>query len=102
MSYAEEWAPGPVILGGLLLILVAPPFAMIAIVVLAVAVAAALVALAAAAIATPYLLVSHLRSRIDERSPATEGPGVLARFMDRHRKAAQQSGVGALAARRSQ
>jgi hypothetical protein len=99
MSYAEEWAPGPVVLGGLLLILVAPPFAMIALVILAIAAAAAVVALAGAVLATPYLLVSHIHSRIAERTPAMEGPGLLARFTARVRKATE---VAALAPRRTQ
>jgi membrane protein implicated in regulation of membrane protease activity len=96
MSYAEEWAPGPVLLGGLLLILVAPPFAMIAIVVLAVVVAAALVTLAGAVIAAPYLLARYLRPRLAERRLSTEGPGPVARVIARVGTVTQKSGVAAL------
>jgi hypothetical protein len=51
----------------------APPFAMIAVAVLALATLAALVALAGAILATPYLLVRTLRRRLSERHRSTDG-----------------------------
>ena len=71
MSYAVEWIWGPVVSGIVLLLLIVPEFAVIAIAVatiavLLVALAAlvGLVALAAAALASPYLLVRSVRRRL--------------------------------------
>ena len=71
MSYAVEWMGGGVVYGIVLLLLIVPEFAAIAVVVatiavLVVALAAlvGLVALAAAALASPYLLVRSLRRRL--------------------------------------
>ena len=72
MSYAFEWTGGPIVLGAVLLPLIAPPFALIGVVVVALAAVAALVALAAAILATPYLLVRALRRRLAERHQSTE------------------------------
>ena len=66
MSYAAEWTAVPVALG-LLVLLIVPSFALIAVVVLAFAAVAALVALAAAILASPYLLVRTVRRRLAER-----------------------------------
>jgi hypothetical protein len=75
MSYAVESMGSGVVLGVVLLLLVVPEFAAIAVVVatiavLVVALAAVvgLVALAAAALASPYLLVRSLRRRVAQRS----------------------------------
>ena len=106
MSYQAEWIPGPLVLGAVLLLLIVPPFAMIALVVVALAALAALVALAGAVVATPYLLVRSLRRRLAERRRSTEGSGPVPRVIAQARRATQQSGVAALAspttARRSQ
>src|SRR3954468_23900902 len=77
MSYAVEWMEGGgvvVVFGIVLLLLIVPEFAMIAVVVatiavLVVALAAlvGLVALAAAALASPYLLVRSVRRRLAQR-----------------------------------
>ena len=76
MSYAVEWMGGGVVVvyGIVLLLLIVPEFAAIAVVlatiaVLVVALAAlvGLVALAAAALASPYLLVRSVRRRPAQR-----------------------------------
>src|SRR3954462_13467196 len=74
MSYAVEWVWGPVVSAMVLVFLIVPGFAVIAVVVatigvLVVALAAivALVALAAAALATPYLLMRMIRRRLAQR-----------------------------------
>jgi hypothetical protein len=64
MNYAIYWVPSGVIYGIVLLLLIVPEFALIAVLVVALAALAALVALAAAALATPYLLVRSLRRRL--------------------------------------
>jgi hypothetical protein len=73
VSYSTEWAAGPIFLGALLLLPLAPPIALIAVVVVALGAAAALVALAGAIIATPYLLFRSLRRHLAERRPSTGG-----------------------------
>src|SRR3954453_24078153 len=70
MSYGVEWMGGAVVSGIVLLLLIVPEFAAIAVVVGAIGVLVALaalvglVALAAAALASPYLLVRSLRRRL--------------------------------------
>src|SRR3954447_19186390 len=71
MSYAVEWIWGPVVSGMVLLLLIVPEFAVIAIGVATIAVflvalaaLVGLVALAAAALASPYLLVRSVRRRL--------------------------------------
>ena len=66
MSYAVEWIWGPVVSGMVLLLLIVPEFAAIAVIIATIAVLIGLVALAAAALASPYLLVRGVRRR---RSP---------------------------------
>jgi hypothetical protein len=70
MTYAVEWIWGVVVSGMVLLLLLVPEFAVIAVAVATIAVLlvalaalAGLVALAAAALASPYLLVRTLRRR---------------------------------------
>ena len=63
MSYAVEWMGSVVVLEIVLLFLIAPWFAAIALVVATIAVLVALVALAAAALASPYMLVRSVRRR---------------------------------------
>src|SRR3954452_11728790 len=73
MSYGVEWMGGAVVSGIVLLLLIVPEFAAIAVVVGAIGVLVALaalvglVALAAAALASPYLLVRSLRHRLAQR-----------------------------------
>jgi hypothetical protein len=97
MSYRFEWAAAPALLGALLLPVLVPSFALIALVVVAVAAFAALVALAGAILATPYLVVRTVRRRIAERHGST---------VARAATAANRYGLTALAepatARRSQ
>jgi hypothetical protein len=64
MSYGVEWIPSGVVYGTVLLLLIVPQFALIAVLVVALAALVALVALAAAALASPYLLVRSLRRRL--------------------------------------
>jgi membrane protein implicated in regulation of membrane protease activity len=82
MSYGVEWMGGVVVSGIVLLLLLVPEFAAIAVVVaaigvLVVALAAlvGLVALAAAALASPYLLVrTVLRRRAQRRTRRIHSP----------------------------
>ena len=97
MSYAAEWIPGPALLGAVLLPLVAPPFAMLALLVVTLAALAALVALAGAVLAAPYLLVRSLRRRLAEQPRSSEGSGPVASAIAQVGRATQQSGVAALA-----
>ena len=83
MKYGFEWTPGLVLLGMLVVLPLAPPFALIAVAVLALAAVAALVALAGAGLATPYLLISALRRRVAERHQSTEGSAPLATAIPR-------------------
>jgi positive regulator of sigma E activity len=66
-AYGLDWIPGGVFLGTVLLLLIVPPLALIALAVVALATAAALVALVGAVLATPYLLVRTVRRRLAER-----------------------------------
>ena len=72
MKYGFEWTPGLVLLGAVVVLPLAPSFAMIGLVVVALAAVAALVALAGAVLAMPYLLVRSLRRRLAERHQSTE------------------------------
>jgi positive regulator of sigma E activity len=72
VKYGLEWFPGAVLLGAALVLLIVPPFALIALAVFALAAVAALVALAGAILATPYLLARTLRRRLAERHETTE------------------------------
>jgi uncharacterized membrane protein len=67
MSYRPEWIGAPVVLGAVLLPLIVPPFALIALFVVAVVVVAAIVALVAAIVASPFLLARHIRGRLQTR-----------------------------------
>jgi hypothetical protein len=64
MSYTVEWMGGVVVFGIVLLLLIVPWFAVIAVVVATIAVLVGLVALAAAALASPYLLVRSVCRRL--------------------------------------
>jgi hypothetical protein len=73
VKYGFEWTPGIVLLGMVLILPLAPPFALIGLLAVALAAVAALVALAGAILATPYLLVRSLRRRLAERHGSTAG-----------------------------
>jgi hypothetical protein len=77
MNYRIEWIAGPVFLGAVLLPVLVPPFALIAVVIVALAAAAALVVVAGAVLASPYLLVRSLRRHLAERRPSIEISGTL-------------------------
>jgi membrane protein implicated in regulation of membrane protease activity len=68
MSYGVEWIPSGAVFGAVLLLLIVPEFAAIAVVVVSLAAILALVAFAAAALASPYLLTRALRRRLAERN----------------------------------
>jgi positive regulator of sigma E activity len=78
VKYGFEWTPGLVLAGAVLILPLAPPFALIAVVLLALAAVAALVALAGAVLASPYLLVRHLRRRHAEQEEPTGAPVPIA------------------------
>ena len=65
--YRIEWAPGAFLLAAVVVLPLAPAFAMIGLLVVALAAVAVLLALAAAVLAMPYLLVRSLRQRLAER-----------------------------------
>jgi hypothetical protein len=93
MSYAVEWMGGGVVSGTLLLLLIVPEFAAIAVVVAMIAVLVGLLALAAAALASPYLLVRGVRRhpgpakdtmyRLAERDPGAHRPPDRLRVLGR-------------------
>jgi hypothetical protein len=78
VKYGFQWTPGIVVLAMVLILPLAPPFALIAVVVLAVAALAALVALAGAVLASPYLLVRLVRRRLAERHEQAQAPAPVA------------------------
>ena len=78
MKYGFEWTPGIVLLGSVIVLPLAPGFALIGLVVVALATVAALVALAGAVLATPFLLVRTIRRRLAERHQSTEGSAPIA------------------------
>jgi hypothetical protein len=93
VSYRFEWIPGTVILGAVLLLLIVPHFALIALGVVALA---TVVALAAAVLAMPYLLVRSLRRRRAERRRSKgENPVPMGSVVARTGRAAPQSGIAA-------
>jgi positive regulator of sigma E activity len=94
--YGFEWIPGVGLLGTVLVLLIVPPFALIALVVVALAVVAALAALAGAILAMPYLLVRTLRRRLAERHQSTEDSVPIATAIP------QAALAGPTTARRSQ
>jgi membrane protein implicated in regulation of membrane protease activity len=69
MNYRLEWISGISVFGTVLLLLIIPEFAMIAVLVVALAAFVLLVALAAAALASPFLLVRSLRRRLARPQP---------------------------------
>ena len=72
MRYWFEWTPGIILLGAVVVLPLAPGFAMIGVVVVAFVALAALVALAGAILATPYLVVRSVRRRLAQRHESTE------------------------------
>jgi membrane protein YqaA with SNARE-associated domain len=71
VSYGVEWIPGGVFLGTVLLLLIVPEFAVIAVLLVALAALWVLVALAAAALASPYLLARAAGRRLAKRRQPT-------------------------------
>jgi hypothetical protein len=96
VKYGYGWAPGAVVLGSVLVLLIVPSFALIALVVVALAAVAALVALAGAILASPYLLVRVVRRRLEERHEPSEAPVPIAAAI------AHPALAGPTTARRSQ
>jgi hypothetical protein len=96
VKYGIEWTPGIVLLGAVIVLPLAPPFALIGVVVVALAAVAALIALAGAVLASPYLLVRSVRRHLAERHEAMEGPAPIATTI------AQAALAGPTSARSSQ
>jgi hypothetical protein len=74
VKYGFEWTPGLVLLGAVVVLPLAPAFAMIGLLIVAIAAVAALIALAA----SPFLLVHHVRRRLEERDRPADSPAPLA------------------------
>lgn len=72
MKYGFEWTPGLVLVGMVVILPLAPPFAMIAVAILALCALAAVVALAGALLASPYLLFRSLRRHFAEPRQSPE------------------------------
>jgi positive regulator of sigma E activity len=72
MSYRIEVIPGLALLGTALLLLLVPPVALIAVILVATAGLAAVVALAGAVLAMPYLLARYIHRRLANRHRPTE------------------------------
>jgi hypothetical protein len=64
MSYRTEWIGTPIVLGAVLLPLIIPPFALIALCVVALAAVAAVVALAGAIVVAPFFLGRYVHRRL--------------------------------------
>jgi hypothetical protein len=91
VSYRFEWFHGLVLLGVVLVLLIVPPFALIALAAVALAAGVAFAAL-------PYLLVRSLRrQRAARRRSTDENPVPMASVVARTGSAAPQSGVAARA-----
>jgi hypothetical protein len=67
VKYGIEWTPALVLFGMVIVLPLAPAFAMILLVVVALAALAAVVALAGAVVATPYLVVRTVRRHLAAR-----------------------------------
>jgi hypothetical protein len=77
MKYGFEWTPGIVLLGLVLILPLAPAFAMIGLLVVGFVAVALVVALAGAMLATPYLLVRAARRHFAEPRPSTGRPAAI-------------------------
>ena len=95
--YRFEFMPGIVLLAAVVVLPLAPAFAMIALLLLALAAAAALIALAGAIIAVPFLVVRFLRLRLVEHGVGAEGPGPVAHVIEHTEVAIHQAGFAAVA-----
>jgi hypothetical protein len=78
MRYGFEWTPALVLLGAVVILPLAPAFAMIGLLVVALLAIAALVALAGAILATPYLLARSVRRHLAERHRPAQAPARIA------------------------
>jgi hypothetical protein len=67
VKYGIEWTPALVLFGMVIVLPLAPAFAMIGLVVVAFLAFAALMALAGAILVSPYLIVRTVRRRLAER-----------------------------------
>src|SRR3954452_14892872 len=85
MSYAVEYMGGGVVpvFGIVLLLLIVPELAAIAVVVATIAVLVGVVALAAAALASPYLLLRSVRHRLHPTKHMIDPPAERNRGADR-------------------
>jgi hypothetical protein len=72
--YRFEWIPGPFLLALVVILPLAPAFAMIAVVIAALAAVVAAIALAGAVMATPYLIVRTVRRHLAERHQPADAP----------------------------
>jgi len=72
VKYGFEWTPALVLFGMVIILPLAPAFAMIGLLVVAAAAVAAIVAFAGAVVATPYLLVRGVRRHLADRHQATQ------------------------------
>ena len=68
--YRFDWIPGLSLVAAVLIFPLAPPFAMIALLVAAVVMVVALMGVVAAVLASPYLLVRTVRRHVAERHTA--------------------------------
>jgi uncharacterized protein (DUF58 family) len=73
VNYGFELTSG-LVLPTMLVLLIVPNFALIAVLVIALAAVAAVVALAGAVIASPYLLARSVQRRLAARRPSTVRP----------------------------
>jgi hypothetical protein len=74
MRYGFEWTPALVLLGLVVILPLAPAFAMIGLLVVAVAALMLIVAVAGAVLAAPYFLVRSVRRHFAEPRATTEHP----------------------------
>jgi hypothetical protein len=78
-------------------LMLAGPFALLVTLVVALAAAAALVMLAGAILASPYLVIRHVRRRLAERHHLSEGWAPIATVVARTGRATERPGIAALA-----
>jgi hypothetical protein len=78
-------------------LMLAGPFALVATLVVVLVAAAALVTLAGAILATPYLLIRHVRARLAKRRRVLQGGASIATVIARTGSATARPGIAALA-----
>jgi membrane protein implicated in regulation of membrane protease activity len=97
VNYVLEWIPAGVVLGTVLLLLIVPEFALIALLVVASVAFAALIVLAAAIVSIPYLLVRTLRRRRAERRRRVKRSARIGTALQRPTTAIRREGLATLA-----